>query len=356
MKRRKPDFEYGNLSDVGRVRKENQDYYGRYEGAFGKLIIVCDGMGGYEGGSIASRLVVDAIAEHFKALGAHYDQRFEMEQAFIRAQGSIREFVKSQPEKEGMGTTAIVLLIHNELYWFANTGDSRLYLKRSGKISQLSKDHSLVQNMIDKGILSEEEAANHPKRNIITKALGTEHFMPDIFGPFTLCKNDVFMLCSDGLYHYFSVDELSQILDKPAQEACEFFVNKANELGSDDNVTVQIVKSYCGSTEQQIEKSPDKKLYRIVLLSSLSLLLVSSLNLLQQFGCLYPKAKKNKQDNEEVKPKPVSAVSASKDTIQASVSGNIDDPRSKVSEQDSMQSLSKSRSSKIPKQKDKSKK
>lgn len=163
MEMKKPDFEFGNLSDVGKVRTENQDYYGRYDESFGHLIIVCDGMGGYTGGAIASRLAVESVYEHFKSLVSQYDPRVEIEQAFLHIQDSIIEYAKANPDTEGMGTTVVLLLIIGTQYWFANLGDSRLYLKRGGLLRQLTKDHSLVQNMVDRGILTEEQAIDHPQ-------------------------------------------------------------------------------------------------------------------------------------------------------------------------------------------------
>ena len=269
------DFEYGNLSDVGQVRTENQDYYGRYEGSFGQLIIVCDGMGGYEGGSIASRLAVEAIAEHFMQLGSHYDPRYELEQAYIMGQRKIKEQGQNRPEHQNMGTTAVVLLIRNGEYYFANVGDSRLYLKRNTSLVQVSKDHSLVQDWLDSGVLTEEQAAEHPKRNIITKALGTENFMPDINGPYPICKNDIFMLCTDGLYHYFSTEEMAKILETPPQQACEKMVQIANSKGSDDNLTVQIVKSNIGDRAANPERSKRFRVWLWVLLASLTLMFSS---------------------------------------------------------------------------------
>lgn len=317
MKQKNPDFNYGNLSDVGKVRTENQDYYGRYSGNFGQLIIVCDGMGGYEGGAIASRLAVESISEHFKKLSSHYDPRFELGQAFISAQQSIKEYSKVNIETESMGTTAVLLLIIGTNYWFANLGDSRLYLKRAGKITQLSKDHSFVQNMIDNGILNEAQAAEHPKRNIITKALGTDNFLPDISGPYALYKADVFMLCSDGLYHYFSVPEISEILDKEPQAACVTFVDIANQKGSDDNVTVQIVKSNIGETIKNLPVRKNQIKWLAVLIASFLLVFLSSVYLSSSVSKIFrsqgkPVVNSSKKPADSVRPK----VAAHKDSTE----------------------------------------
>lgn len=316
MKQKNPDFIYGNLSDVGKVRTENQDYYGRYDENFGQLIIVCDGMGGYEGGAVASRLAVETISGHFKKLSSHYDPRFELEQAFVSAQQSIKEYAKTNPETESMGTTAVLLLIIGTNYWFANLGDSRLYLKRAGKITQLSKDHSFVQNMIDNGILNEAQAAEHPKRNIITKALGTDNFLPDISGPYALYKADVFMLCSDGLYQYFTLQEISTILEKEPQEACETLVDMANQQGSDDNVTVQIVKSNIGETIRNLPVGKNRIKWIAVLIASFLLVFLSSVYLSSSLSKVF-RPRDNPAVNSSKKPADPGKgkVTADKDTI-----------------------------------------
>ena len=239
-------FEFGNLTHVGMARSDNQDYYGRYDGDFGHLIIVCDGMGGYQGGEIASRLAVEAFKEHFQKLRTNYDPRFELEQAFHMANQRIDDHKAKNPETANMGTTVILLLIRGIDFWFANLGDSRLYLKRSGQTLQLSKDHSVVQEMVDNGILSPEQAIDHPKRNMITRALGAKNTIPDIFGPHRICENDVFMLCSDGLYEYFDITELNEILKQEPQQACKELVDKANQRGGSDNITVQVLRSNIG--------------------------------------------------------------------------------------------------------------
>lgn len=328
MERKKTDFLYGNLSDVGRVRTENQDYFGRYNEGFGQLIIVCDGMGGYEGGAIASRLAVESIAAHFKLLGKHYDPRFELEQAYIAAQRNIKEYSLNHPETQGMGTTAVLLLIIGTSYWFANVGDSRLYLKRSGTIRQLTKDHSLVQGMIDNGILTEAQAAEHPKRNIITKALGTDNFTPDINGPYTLYQGDVFMLCSDGLYHYFTLPEMSAILDKEPQAACVTFVDIANQQGSDDNVTVQIVKSNIGEKTEALPSKKNRVKWIAVIISSFLLVCFSSLYLIISLSKVLPqkmKKEKLKQETSLPQAQPAKKVAPS---AKDSTAKNIATPES----------------------------
>ncbi|NLK49877.1 MAG: Stp1/IreP family PP2C-type Ser/Thr phosphatase [Candidatus Cloacimonetes bacterium] len=271
-KKQTPDFQIGNLSDVGRVRDENQDFFGSFNGVFGKLIVVCDGMGGHKGGSIASRIAVNAFQSHFEKLKTNHDSQFELEAAFIVAQQNILAYAAEHPETHGMGTTAVALLIHEDTWWIAHTGDSRIYLKRRSVFRQLTKDHSWVQGLVDSGILTPEQAAQHPKRNIITKALGTEDFMPDIQGPFTLMKGDTFLLCSDGLHEYFKEKELSDYLDDDPQSACQNLVDQANQRGGEDNITAQVVRSNIGDKPSLISQSNYLN-YILIALSAIALFL-----------------------------------------------------------------------------------
>lgn len=241
-------YKFGNLTDVGMVRSENQDYYGRYSGAYGELIIVCDGMGGHAGGSIASRIAVDTIARHFADLDSEYDPDSELRRAFDSGQSALLDQVTENPELTGMGTTVVILLIKDGQYWCAHCGDSRLYLKRRGQLLQLTRDHSFVQNLVDMGAITEEEAESHTKRNQIMRALGSEKYKPDIAGPYPVYKRDVFMLCSDGLYHYFTRTEISDYLEQEPQQACIAMVEKAKQRGGDDNITLQIVQINTGKT------------------------------------------------------------------------------------------------------------
>lgn len=242
MQIEKTRFIYGDMSDIGKVRDENQDSYGIHSGAFGDLLLICDGMGGYKGGALASRMAVEIISEHFKNLGAEYDARYEIEQAAMQAQKAIKKYQAENPETNRMGTTLVLLLFREGSFWFAHIGDSRLYLKRDGEASLLTKDHSMVQEMVDDGLITAEQAKDHPKRNTLSRALGKDKCNPDISGPHQLNIGDVFVLCSDGLYEYFELEEISEYMDKEPQDACEIFVALANQRGGRDNITVQVVK------------------------------------------------------------------------------------------------------------------
>ena len=242
----KARFTVGNLSDVGMVRESNQDYYGRYSGDFGELLLVCDGMGGYKGGEVASQVAVETIASHFQKLGAHFQESNELHQALSLAQQNIAAHAQHNPEMSEMGTTAVVLLIRGEHYWIAWIGDSRIYLRRGGEIEQISRDHSLVQEMVDHGLITEIDAQDHPRRNIITRSLGVKPHPADVKGPLPIYQDDVFLLCSDGLTDYLTANELNAYLAQEPEQACRELVDEANRRGGKDNTTVQILKVNSG--------------------------------------------------------------------------------------------------------------
>lgn len=239
----------GNLSDIGKVRETNQDYYGKYEGQFGTLFIVCDGMGGHAGGDIASRLAVEKIREYFFQLTSPLSHSLgeTMAGSIEHAHQQIMDYARKHPEKTGMGTTVVMLLIQGDSWWIAHVGDSRIYLKRGEELSQLTKDHSVVQRMVDEGILSAEQARGHPMSNRITKALGSEDHDPDVSGPNPLYKDDTFLLCSDGLHQYFDEQELLEALAGEPQAVCQQLVETAKQRGGSDNITLQIVKAVEGT-------------------------------------------------------------------------------------------------------------
>ncbi|RKY93130.1 MAG: Stp1/IreP family PP2C-type Ser/Thr phosphatase [Ignavibacteriae bacterium] len=238
------NFEIGNHSDVGRVRKVNEDYFGTFRGSFGELLIVCDGMGGHKGGETASRLAVEAIKNHFEKLNTDYDVKHELHNALTAANNKIVEAAHQDQSLEGMGSTAVIVLLKDDLAYTANLGDSRIYLVRDETIKQLTTDHSLVQQMIDSDVLTLEEAESHPKKNVITKSLGREGAVaPDISEPIELLKNDKFILCTDGLTNYVKDEEILNVAaNNPVQQAAGKLVDIANENGGSDNITVQIAE------------------------------------------------------------------------------------------------------------------
>ncbi|MCH7516171.1 MAG: serine/threonine-protein phosphatase, partial [Bacteroidetes bacterium] len=189
----------GSFSDVGKVREINEDYFGSFSGSFGNLLLVCDGMGGHKDGEIASRIAVKSIENHFEETNRNYDPPKEIYDAFNSANNSIIQTAFNDSMLSDMGSTIVLVLLKDGLVHYANLGDSKIYRIRQGKILQLTKDNSLVQQMIDSNMITKNEAKTHPKKHVITKALGIDpELEPEIYQPFKLQENDIIILCSDG--------------------------------------------------------------------------------------------------------------------------------------------------------------
>lgn len=236
-------------TDVGKIRSENQDF-GTYttpqeeasSQAGGRLLIVADGMGGHRGGATASRLATETV----KAQYLHSetgDVAAALRDALTRANARVFTEAQSNPDLRGMGTTTSALVIRGNQGWFAHVGDSRIYLVRGGEIKQLTQDHSLVATMVREGLLTSQEAENHPRRNVLQRSIGVgEEVEIDVQGPMDVQENDVFVLCSDGLHGLVKESEIKDIAKRPLRQAAEEFVKLALERGAPDNVTVIVAR------------------------------------------------------------------------------------------------------------------
>jgi len=235
----------GNFSDVGKAREINEDNFGTFSGAFGILLLVCDGMGGYKGGEIASRIAVKSIKNHFEKMNRNYNPPKEIYNAFNSANNSIIQTAYNDSTLSDMGSTVVLVLLKDELVHYANLGDSRIYRIRQGKILQLTKDNSLVQQMIDSNMITENEAKNHPKKHVITKALGIDaELEPEIYQPFKLQESDIIILCSDGLTEHVEEEEILKLAENNSvSDAAIKLVDLANERGGSDNITVQVARA-----------------------------------------------------------------------------------------------------------------
>jgi len=266
----------GNYSDVGKAREINEDYFGSFSGNFGSLLIVCDGMGGHIGGEIASRLAVESISNHFEKLNDGYNISEEINKSLEAANTSIILKAKENPDLTDMGSTVVLVLVKNGLAYYTSLGDSRIYKIRDGVLQQITKDNSLVQQMVDSNIITQDEAKVHPKKNVITKALGTNDELElEIYEPFKLLLNDKLILCSDGLTAHVDEEEFFQISENnPPQEAARKLVELANERGGTDNITVQIVA--IGVKENSVNQSNSNKFlpYLILTVSLIALIFI----------------------------------------------------------------------------------
>ena len=237
------------LSDVGRVRETNQDYY--YiceENDEIKLAILADGMGGYNGGEIASKLATETTRDYIKNnLYSTLPDKKEIEKLIISAieYANMVVYEKSKEDQNlnGMGTTLEVCLIYNNMAYIAHIGDSRVYLIRDNKIDKLTTDHSYVENLIKEGKITEEEAVNHPKKNIITKALGcTAYVEPDIM-QMKMEKQDIIVMTSDGLTNKVTDEKIYEIINKDIETSTINLIKEANELGGNDNITTIVIQN-----------------------------------------------------------------------------------------------------------------
>jgi len=247
----RPGIELANLTDIGCVRENNEDYYGYAEpdsdSEFqlrGRLVVIADGMGGHEGGQVASGLAVDALRQFFLE-GPAGDPARVLASAFQAAHAGIHEHALQHPELRGMGTTCTAALLRDAALTYGHVGDSRLYLLRDGAIVRLTRDHSYVQQLIDGGVITPEQARTHPGRNILTSALGADSAgEADIAeAPVVLEPADILLMCTDGLHGLVSDDELAAIASqKKPREACQQLVDLAKSRGGPDNITLQIVR------------------------------------------------------------------------------------------------------------------
>jgi protein phosphatase len=243
-------LEFASLSDRGKIRLNNEDAFGHLVPATpaelaekGAVFVVADGMGGHRGGEIASRIAVRTILAFYSADGEQ-DRSHALAFAFREANKTIIEESIADSALFGMGTTCTALALHDGHAYFAHVGDSRGYMIRAGEISQITHDHSIVGEMVRSGIISDEDARHHPKRNVITRSLGAQEDtaadMPAT--PLPLQADDVFVLCSDGLTTYLTDDDISAaVAANEPEEACKQMVKMANEAGGRDNITVQVI-------------------------------------------------------------------------------------------------------------------
>ena len=247
----KPGMEVASLTDVGRVRENNEDsclyWEPECEKEFerkGRLAIVADGMGGYEGGQEASRLAVETVLEVYdKAFSG--DPAASLLEAFVAAHRRIQEYAENHPAFQGMGTTCTALALVARQLYFAHVGDSRLYLVRAGEISRLTRDHTYVGRLVESGIVRAEDAETHPQRHILTAALGSgaEVAVDCPQQALVVEQGDTYILCTDGLWGLVSDPEiLSAVQGQTAVTACQALVAMALLRGGPDNITVQLLR------------------------------------------------------------------------------------------------------------------
>lgn len=236
-------------TDIGRKREVNQDYVfvsDQPVGNIPNLLIVADGMGGHNAGDYASKFVVEVLKKEL-AKSREDGPRAMMKKAIASANHQLIAESKTDAKLEGMGTTLVAATVIEHTLYFANVGDSRLYLLND-EIRQLSKDHSLVQEMVRLGGLNAEEAKHHPDKNIITRAIGVKEDIEIDFFEYRLKKGDIILMCTDGLSNMVEDEEIFQIVrsSRDVVEAVEQLIERANSNGGKDNIGVIVAEPFAG--------------------------------------------------------------------------------------------------------------
>jgi len=246
----RPGFELANLTDRGCVRERNEDYYCYFEPedeeafrARGRLLVVADGMGGHEGGEIASGIAVEIVRQTWSTAAG--DPSDVLLAALSQAQNAILDYARERPELSGMGTTCTAVAVIGNLLYYGHVGDTRLYLIRNGEIRRLTRDQSLVQRLVESGAITAEQAAQHPDRNVLVSALGMRGAVSvEVSGTgVPLEAADILLLCTDGLHGLVNDGELlDAVTHREPRQACKELVQLAKDRGGPDNITLQVAR------------------------------------------------------------------------------------------------------------------
>jgi serine/threonine protein phosphatase PrpC len=233
-------------TDVGMIRSGNEDSFFAHATPQAGLFIVADGMGGHAAGEVASEMAVQIVARELSPIAdLHGDGvRDKVSLALREANRAIFERTLAESDKQGMGTTASVLMLSGKRYLIGQVGDSRIYMLRDGGLKQLTKDHSYVQEQVDAGLLTPEQARYHPYSNVITRCVGAgESIEPDTFAG-EVKPGDVFLVASDGLTGMVDDRRLQQLLlsRATARRVVDALIAEANYRGGLDNITAIVVQ------------------------------------------------------------------------------------------------------------------
>ena len=233
----------GARSDIGRMRQRNEDAYLVKDGLF----VVADGMGGHRGGDVASTLAVQTIESGASAKVTLQELVGEIQ----KANRAVLERGEADRDLRGMGTTITAVIAEDAKVHVAHVGDSRAYLLREGSLQQLTEDHTLVQRMVREGRLTEDEAAHHPQRSVLTRALGVDDDIPVDELSLDVHAGDRLLVCSDGLTSMVDRERIQKILEdeRDPQAACDRLIDAANKAGGDDNITAIVLDFEEGSGE-----------------------------------------------------------------------------------------------------------
>ncbi|MBN1252773.1 MAG: Stp1/IreP family PP2C-type Ser/Thr phosphatase [Bacteroidales bacterium] len=272
------NFDFANLTDKGLLREKNEDFLAYFDTLNGHVFVLCDGMGGHNAGEYASELAVETVGVFLN--NKYFKNPFDaVEKALKSANFEVYEKSNSHPDFNGMGTTIVLALIRDNRIYYGHIGDSRIYYFTKNKLKQITKDHSFVQSLVDEGIITKEDAVNHPQKNQLSQALGLEPFIEPDVSPSAIIPNndDLLFLCSDGLNNMVSDKKIESELKKkqPIIDAATELINLANKKGGDDNISVQIVKFFniSDDEEKNIKKSKFFKIFSLFIKSNKTIIL-----------------------------------------------------------------------------------
>ena len=231
---------YG-ASEIGLVRKENQDAFIMGEGENFAYAVVCDGMGGANGGAVASDIAADLVAKRISVAEKSSDLKYVLLSAIDAANIAVFEKSKEVDSLEGMGTTIVAAAVRDGTLYLAHAGNSRAYLFNGTELEQLTRDHSVVQELLESGDLTPDQAQTYPNRNLITRALGVAPMLEADYTEYYLPKNYSILLCTDGVTNLVDGVELAGFREKPPDEAVDGMLALAVERGGTDNATAVVI-------------------------------------------------------------------------------------------------------------------
>lgn len=239
------------ISDTGKVRTHNEDSVMAVKNLSGEhLLVVADGMGGHKAGEVASSIVVNGLTDKFKTMetiGEKQDAVNWIRENVNELNDAIFKYTDEFPESKGMGTTLVLAIVTKKYILFGNVGDSSGFVIKKGKLYKVTKDHTLVNLLVETGELTKEEAENHPRKNVLMRALGANNPVDvDIFDVDVTC--DGLLLCSDGLTNMLTVNQIEKVLnsDLTLEEKIVKLIRKSNLRGGTDNVSIAYLEKESG--------------------------------------------------------------------------------------------------------------
>ena len=246
----------GVLSDIGNGRKTNEDSVGYFEGIDFEIYAVADGMGGHNAGEVASQQAINVIIEYIKQNQQGLELKEVLSEAIKSANKKIYYMASESDALKGMGTTITICLKKQDKMVVANVGDSSCYVIDSNrKLSKITKDHSLVQQLLDNGTITEEKARNHPNKNIITRALGTNEVVEVDLFDVDLTNIIKCILCTDGLTNDVTYDEMYDIImGNDNDSSCKMLVDLSKSKGGRDNISVIVFEGECRDDRNHIRE------------------------------------------------------------------------------------------------------